>query len=68
MNAMKMNDKLFDYLAGFIFIFVLNLFVSSLCMFFLDMKFRECIIYSAFNGILVPFLIPLLRDRFKIFK
>jgi len=65
---MKINDKVFNAIFGPIFFFALNLGISSLCMLFLDLYFRECLLYSTINAIWMPYLIPLLMDKIKIVK
>jgi hypothetical protein len=55
---MRINDKIFNYLTGLVFIFILNLAVCSLCMLFLDMTFTACLIYSAVNALWMPTVLP----------
>ena len=65
---MKINDKVFNAIFGHIFFFALNLGISSLCMLFLDLNFRDCLIYSAINAIWMPYLIPPLLNRIEFKK
>ncbi|HUX59643.1 MAG TPA: hypothetical protein VMV47_19400 [Bacteroidales bacterium] len=60
---MRINDKVFDYVAGLIFIFVVDLAVCSLCMLFLDITFAECLIYSAINALWIPLVLPGIMNR-----
>jgi hypothetical protein len=62
---MKINDKVFNPIVGLVFFFIVNLAVSSFCMSFLDLDFRHCLLYSVFNAIWMPILIPSLMGKIK---
>ena len=65
---MKINDKVFNAIFGPIFFFALNLGISSLCMLFLDLNFRNCLLFSAINAIWMPYLIPPFLNRIELKK
>jgi hypothetical protein len=53
----KRND-LIDKITGVLIMFFFNLAIFSFCMIFLDMRFINCLYYSFFNAIWMPFVIP----------
>jgi len=61
---MKINDKTFNMIFGPVFFFTFNLAVSSLCMLFLPLSFRECLVYSTVNGLWMWVVIPWIMNRF----
>lgn len=65
MLVMKKLPKALDTFFKMVLFFVLNLPIASLCMLFLDINFRDCLIYSAINALWMPFVLPSILVRIK---
>jgi len=62
---MKINDKAFNVIMGLVFFFAVNLAVSSLCLLYLELTFKQCLIYSAINSVWMPYALPPVLQRIK---
>jgi hypothetical protein len=60
---MGLKKKVIDTILGLVLFFIINLAVSSLCMLFLDLTFRQCLLYSLINAAWMPYaLTPVLHS------
>jgi len=62
---MGIKKRVIDTILGLVLFFLFNLAVSSLCMLFLELTFRQCLIYSAINAVWMPYAIPPVLQSIK---
>lgn len=59
---MNIKEKISEAVMKYVFIFIVSLIAGSPCMLFLDMSFKELLVYSAINALWMPYLVlPVIR-------
>ena len=65
---MKISDKALHLITGLILFFLFNFVVSLLCMLFLDITPRQCLLYSITNALWMQAAVPPVMKRFHFFN